>query len=197
MRIHFRHLMLYEFRKGSSVTISPKCTVRTDAAVEAVRQSVLEDPFASTCRRFTQLGIARTSLQKILKLNLKMFSYKIQMVQALLPQDTQQRLQLRFAQFYLLQEIFGERIISKYAEFVWLPRSSNLMSPDFFLWGYLKEQVYVNKPRTIQELKENIRAEIRRLGLETLRTVVENAAERACICEQENGGHLRDVVSHI
>jgi hypothetical protein len=42
---------------------------------------------------------------------------------------------------------------------------------------YLKEGVYVNKPRTIQELKENIRAEIRRLQ--------PDAVERACICEQE------------
>ncbi|KOC71318.1 hypothetical protein WH47_00075 [Habropoda laboriosa] len=56
--------------------------------------------------------------------------------------------------------------------------------------------VYVNKRRTIEELKENIRAEIRRLGPETLRTVMQNAVERACICEQENGGHFGDVVFH-
>ena len=40
-----------------------------------------------------QLGITRTLLQKILKLDLKMFSYKIQMVQTLLPQDAQKHLQ--------------------------------------------------------------------------------------------------------
>ncbi|KOC63621.1 hypothetical protein WH47_02948, partial [Habropoda laboriosa] len=75
-------------------------------------------------------------------------------------------------------------------------RSPDLTAPDFFLGGYLKERVYANKPRTIQELKENIRAEIRRLGSETLRTVMGNAVERACICEQENGGYSRDVVCH-
>ena len=69
-----------------------------------------------------------------------------------------------------------EQVISKNAEFFWLPRLPNLTAPDFFLWGYLKEWVYVNKPRTIQELK-NIGAEIRRLGPETLRTVMENAVE--------------------
>jgi hypothetical protein len=79
----------------------------------------------------------------------------------------------------LLREIFGERIISKNAEFVWPPRSPDLTAPDFFLWGYLKERVYVNKPRTIQELKENIRTETRRLRPETLRTVMEHAVERA------------------
>jgi hypothetical protein len=44
----------------------PKRTVCTVAAVEAVRQSVLEDPSASTRRRSAQLGIGRTLLQKIL-----------------------------------------------------------------------------------------------------------------------------------
>ncbi|KOC71363.1 hypothetical protein WH47_05245, partial [Habropoda laboriosa] len=78
----------------------------------------------------------------------------------------------------------------------WPPRSPDLTTPDFLLWSYLKERVCVNKPRTIQELKENIRAEIRRLGPKTLRAVMENAVERACTCEQENGGHLRDVVFH-
>ncbi|KOC69125.1 hypothetical protein WH47_07576, partial [Habropoda laboriosa] len=57
------------------------------------------------------------------------------------------------------------------------PRSPDLTAPDFFLGGYLKERVYVNKPRTVEELKENIRAEIRRLGPETLRTVMENVVE--------------------
>jgi predicted transcriptional regulator len=70
-----------------------------------------------------------------------------------------------------------------------------LTASDFFLWGYLKERVYVNKPQTIQELKENIQAETRHLRPETLCTVMENAVEKACICEQENGD-LRDVVFH-
>lgn len=96
----------------------------------------------------------------------------------------------------LLRKIFGEQIISTNAEFVCPRHSPDLSVPDIFLWGYVKERVYINKPRTIQELKENIRAEIRRLGPETLRTVMENAVERACICEQENGSHLRDVVFH-
>ncbi|KOC66185.1 hypothetical protein WH47_07254 [Habropoda laboriosa] len=79
--------------------------------------------------------------------------------------------------------------------FVKQPSLVNRKGPILLHVGYLKERVYVNKPRTIEELK-NIRAEIRRSGPETLRTVMENAVERACICEQENGGHLRDVVFH-
>jgi hypothetical protein len=31
---------------------------------------------------------------------------------------------------------------------------------DFFLWGYLKSNVYVRKPRTVDDLKFSIREEI-------------------------------------
>jgi len=67
--------------------------VRTKQAVEAVRESVHTDPTVSTRRRATQLGISRTSLRRILKVDLMMFPYKIQLAQKLLPRDEPQRLQ--------------------------------------------------------------------------------------------------------
>ena len=33
--------------------------------------------------------------------------------------------------------------------------------PDFFLWGYLKERVYQEKPRTLITLKNTIEEEIK------------------------------------
>lgn len=91
-----RNLIAWFERTGSVGDLSgrgPKRSVRTDTAVKVVRQSVLEGSSASTLRSSAQLGIVRTSLQKILKLNLNMFPYKIQIVQAFLLQDTQQCLQ--------------------------------------------------------------------------------------------------------
>ena len=41
----------------------------------------------------------------------------------------------------------------------WPPRSPDLTPPDFFLWGYLKDKVYAQRPQTIDELKEIIVAE--------------------------------------
>jgi len=38
----------------------------------------------------------------------------------------------------------------------WPPRSCDLTPLDFFLWAYLKSQVYTNKPQTIDALKANI-----------------------------------------
>ncbi|KOC67855.1 hypothetical protein WH47_12185, partial [Habropoda laboriosa] len=78
----------------------------------------------------------------------------------------------------------------------WPARSPDLNPLNFYLWRHLKSLVYKHFSRTIRELEENIRAEIRRLGPETLRTVMENAVERACMCEKGSGGHLRDVIFH-
>ena len=94
----------------------------------------------------------------------------------------------------LLQQLFDERIISKGSQFPWPPRSPDLSAPDFFLWGYLKERVYRNKPATIEILKENIRNEIAALGPEILEKVMDNAIERARQCEVERGAHLKDVI---
>lgn len=96
----------------------------------------------------------------------------------------------------LLREIFGERIISRRSDFNWPSRSPDLTAPDCFLWAYLKERVYVNKPATIRELKTNIRNEIRAITPEILRKVMQNVLKRAQLCEAENGHHLRDVIFH-
>lgn len=34
------------------------------------------------------------------------------------------------------------------------PRSPDLTSMDFFLWGFVKDEVYATKPKTIEVLKE-------------------------------------------
>lgn len=53
----------------------------------------------------------------------------------------------------------------------------DLTSPESFLWDYSKEKVYVNKPHTLHQLKDNIQTYIKAAEPETLRVVVENALE--------------------
>ena len=40
---------------------------------------------------------------------------------------------------------------------LWSPRSPDLSTCDFYLWGNLNSKVYSNNPHTIEELKRNIR----------------------------------------
>lgn len=285
---------------------------RSQDNIQQVRESIEEEPSGSTRRRSQQLGISRTSLQRIQRI-LKLVPYKIQVVQELLPADYRARLayaihfqelarqEPRFisnlimgdeAHFHLsgyvnkqnmrfwgtenprvvhqcclhpvkvtiwcgvhaekvlgpyffeddtgntltvngeryremlenfvrpavedtpevwwqqdgatahtsgptmelLRQIFGRRIISRNSEINWPSRSPDLTAPDFFLWGYLKDRVYHNKPRTIQQFKANIREEIKNINQKTLRQVMVHSLERARQCEEQNGGYLKDVI---
>ncbi|KAG2456589.1 TM39A protein, partial [Polypterus senegalus] len=69
------------------------------------------------------------------------------------------------------ESFFCNRVISKG---LWPPRSPDLTPPDFFLWGMLKGKVYRNKPRTEEDLKENIKCEIAAIPPETLADTFRN-----------------------
>jgi hypothetical protein len=62
---------------------------------------------------------------------------------------------------------------------LWRPSSPDLSSCDFYLWGYLKGKVYENNPKTIDELKENIRRSIEAIYINVLRKVSLNVISRA------------------
>lgn len=48
------------------------------------------------------------------------------------------------------KEMFPNKVISKRGNIEWPPRSPDLSPPDFFLWGFLKDKVYSNNPKTIK-----------------------------------------------
>jgi hypothetical protein len=74
----------------------------------------------------------------------------------------------------LLGYVFVDRIISKT---IWPPRSSDLSPPDFFLWGAMKNSVYLNNPHIIDDLKMDITENIRNVDRAILNTVFENTGE--------------------
>ncbi|KAI5722220.1 hypothetical protein M8J76_005519 [Diaphorina citri] len=63
----------------------------------------------------------------------------------------------------------------------------------FFLWGYLKERVYREKPRTLHELKEAITEEIRRIPWAMLGRVATIFISRLDSCITADGRHMLDV----
>ena len=74
-----------------------------------------------------------------------------------------------------IESFFDDRIISKA---LWPPRSPDLSPPDFFLWGALRGKAYANKPRTIQELENNIRCEIAAISEDVLQATFANMKRR-------------------
>ena len=74
------------------------------------------------------------------------------------------------------------------------PHSPDLNPPDFYLWGYLKDNVYANHPQTIPELKDSIAAAVNAISKEECRRVIENFARRVQVCLQRQGAHLEHIL---
>ena len=68
----------------------------------------------------------------------------------------------------LLKTIFPDRLISRFGDIPWAPRSCDLTPLNFLLCGYLWSKVYINRPRTLEDLKTNISQEIRNIPPEML-----------------------------
>lgn len=93
-----------------------------------------------------------------------------------------------------LRQHFPGRLISRFGDINWPSRSPDLTPPDYFLWGYLKDRVYRNKPQTLQQLKENIRREVATISNALLHRVMRSMFERAEECCRRSGEHLSDVI---
>jgi hypothetical protein len=94
----------------------------------------------------------------------------------------------------VLREHFPERLISIRGDLEWPARSSDLAPCDFFLWGLLKSHVYVNRPRTLQDLKTNIQEEIANITPVMLARVMTNARNRFTQCMESGGRQLSDLI---
>jgi hypothetical protein len=57
--------------------------------------------------------------------------------------------------------MFPGRVISLFGDIAPSGRSPDLSAPGYNFYEHLKAKVYANQPRTLEELKEHIRDEIR------------------------------------
>lgn len=96
----------------------------------------------------------------------------------------------------MLRMNFPQRVISRFGDVPWPPRSPDLSPLDFFLWGYLKGKVYIDKPNTLQELKLKIIQEISRITPDMLSAVMNSVIKRARLCLTNNGNHLKNIIFH-
>ena len=89
-----------------------------------------------------------------------------------------------------LREQFGSRVLSKSSAVNWPPRSPDLTFPDFFLWGWLKAEVYRKPVTTISSLKSRIRRTLRNVPETILAALRDNLMMRCRACLRQRGGPI-------
>jgi len=84
----------------------------------------------------------------------------------------------------------------RFGDVPWPPRSPDLSSCDFFLWGYLKGRVYTHKPHNLKELKDAIRQEVLTIDQQLLARAMDDFKRGTENCIQGDGRHLKDIIFH-
>ena len=92
------------------------------------------------------------------------------------------------------RQLFPDHLISRRCNPEWAPHSPDLNPPDFYLWDYLKDNVYTNNPQTIPDLKAAIAAKIRVIPREECGRVIQNFARWVQVCLQHGGAHLEYIL---
>jgi len=82
-----------------------------------------------------------------------------------------------------VRTLFPNRVFSRCGDITWPAKSPDLSACDFFLWGYLKSQVFkAPAPLTVQELKHQIQQEVKRIPVEMLQRVMGDIRKRLTEC---------------
>jgi hypothetical protein len=74
---------------------------------------------------------------------------------------------------------------------IWPPRSPDLTACDFFMWSFVKDDVYVPPlPKTLPELRERINTAIENVTQDMLWRVWREWGYRLDICRATRGAHI-------
>lgn len=88
-----------------------------------------------------------------------------------------------------LDEVFPQQWIGRHGPIAWPARSPDFNPLDFFLWGYVKTQVYQAPTTTSGDLKEKIRQVCNSIPETMVKNVTENLVKRCQSCIAADG-HL-------
>lgn len=95
-----------------------------------------------------------------------------------------------------LNNTYRGRWIGRGGALHWPPRSPDLNPIDFFVWGYLKEQVYAREVHTVEDLRARITAVAVRMrnNQRAFRRLKGNFLRRCRLCIQAEGGHFEHLM---
>lgn len=94
-----------------------------------------------------------------------------------------------------LDQNFPERWIGRGSDVLWPPRSPDLTTCDFFLWGYVKEKVYQERFTTIENFKQSIRNAFQSITRNMLQEVRRSFRNRLNLCIEEGGQQFEHLIN--
>lgn len=92
-----------------------------------------------------------------------------------------------------LNATFHTQWIGRHGPVHWPARSPDLSPLDFFLWGYVKDRVYVTETKTSDELKARITDVCSRIPPSVIKKATEDVIKRAQYCVAAEG----DLFEHV
>lgn len=95
-----------------------------------------------------------------------------------------------------LDRHFSGQWIGRGGAMFWPPRSPDLSPLDFFLWGYVKDQVFATEPIDINDMKNRITSACASIRPEVLRRVTQSVRERFMFCIAVEGKHFEHYLKH-
>jgi hypothetical protein len=93
-----------------------------------------------------------------------------------------------------VEQKFPGRWIGRRGPIEWPARSPDLSPMDFFLWIYLKDIVYKNKPKSLQDLRQSIILAFQTIDSDLCKKVCESVPERLTRCidaDEQQFEHLK------
>ena len=94
----------------------------------------------------------------------------------------------------VMNEMFNEKWIGGGGPEAWPPRSPDLTSPDYFLWGFVKERVMAVAPITPDDMKERICRACIKITPQMLAGVKRSFHQQINKCLQVEGHHFEHLL---
>ena len=85
-------------------------------------------------------------------------------------------------------------MVGRGGPFEWPPCSLDIASPDLFLWSYIKNVVFAQRPTTREDPMEKIRRACAAISRETLLKTVNGFERRLSLCLQANREHFKQLL---
>lgn len=85
---------------------------------------------------------------------------------------------------------FPNRWIGRGGPIGWPARSPDLTKCDFFLWGFIKNKVYLSPPTTVDDMRNRIIRAFSEITPQILASVDQEFKKRIRLCVQQNGRHF-------